>query len=319
VRPILERIRAGDVLLADGALGSLLLEHGLRSGDAPEAVCLTQPDRLRGIVKLYQDAGAEVFQANTFGASPLKLAGYGLADKTEEINRAAVEIVRSVAGNAGYVLASVGPSGKLLKPYGDAEPQLVYDSFVRQVSALAQVHPDIIAIETMTDIREALLALKAIKAGAPGIPVLGSMTFEKGRNGFYTIMGNSIIQCASELTEGGADIIGSNCGNGIDDMIAIAREFRAITQLPLAIRPNAGFPLFDGDRVTYPETPEFMAERLPQLLDSGVSIIGGCCGTTPDHIRAFRVVLKAASRRDPDGSVGGRYPDGDGTNLCDRG
>ena len=309
MRPILERIRTGETLLADGALGTLLLGksgtvpacglsrfsqelwQGLPLGSAPESLNLTQPDVLRDIVRAYQAAGADIFQANTFGASPLKLAGHGLAGRTEELNRTAVEIVRSVVGATGHVWASIGPSGKLLKPYGDTEPQTVYDSFACQAGALAGAKPDILAIETMTDLGEALLAVKAAREFAPGIPVLASMTYEKRKKGFFTIMGNSIGQCVQGLAAAGADIVGTNCGNGIEDMILVARELRVATKLPISIRPNAGLPQVEEENVIYPETPEFMAQRLPQLLNIGISIIGGCCGTTPDHIRAFRAVL----------------------------
>jgi len=299
MKPLRERIRAGETLLADGALGSLLIERGLTPGHAPEEFCLTRPEVLEEVARLYESAGAEIFQANTFGASPLKLDRHGLKDKVEEINRRAVEIVRRVIGGRGYVWASIGPSGRLLKPCGDTEPDAVFESYLAQAEALVQAGPDVIAVETMTDLAEALLAVKAVRKADPDIPLVATMTFEKRRKGVFTIMGNSIPDATRALTAAGADLIGSNCGNGIESMVEIAREFRKVTHLPLVIRPNAGLPRVSPatGETLYPETPDFMSALLPGLLEYDLGILGGCCGTTPDHIRAFRRVLDARSVR----------------------
>lgn len=295
-RTLLDRVRSGDTLLADGALGSLLMERGLEPGHAPEEFCLTRPEALREIVKLYQDAGAEIFQANTFGASRLKLEQYGLADRLVEINWQAVKLVREVVGDQGYVWASVGPAGRLLKPYGDVDPAQMYDSFLEQIRVLADAGADIIAIETMTDLAEAKIALSAAAQVNLQVPLItATLTFEKRKKGFFTIMGNSISDAASTLAD--ADMLGSNCGNGTEAMIEIAREFRRATDKPLVIRPNAGLPVIRNGAAVYPETPEYMAERLPGLLGCGLGILGGCCGTTPGHIHAFRRVLDAAPGR----------------------
>ncbi len=288
---LLDRVRAGETLLADGALGSLLMERGLAPGEPPETFCLSHPEVLKEIVQSYRAAGAEVFQANTFGASPLRLARHGLESQTTEINQAAVRVVRGAIGAAGYVWASIGPSGHLLKPYGDTEPLGVYDSVLAQARALAEAEPDIVAVETMTDLAEAVLAVRAARAAMPGVPLVATLTFEKRRKGFFTVMGNTIPQAAKALADAGADMVGSNCGNGIENMLAIAREFRQSTSLPLVIRPNAGLPQICDGRTVYPETPEFMASFLPRLLDLRLAIVGGCCGTTPEHIRAFCTAL----------------------------
>lgn len=292
-----ERVRSGQVLLADGALGSLLLARGLKPGQAPEELCLSRPEVLAEIVRLYQEAGAEVFQANTFGASPLKLEQYGLAEKMEEINRQAVRIVREVVGEEGYVWASVGPSGRLLEPYGDVSAERMYENFARQTAVLVEAGADIIAIETMTDLAEARLALAAaVDTGkARGAVITVSLTFEKRRRGFFTVMGNSVADAVAGLAD--ADMVGSNCGNGVDNMVEIAREFRRLTDKLLVIRPNAGLPEVCNGAVVYPETPEFMAERIPALLECRLGILGGCCGTTPEHIRAFRRVLETEKSR----------------------
>ncbi len=285
---LLERLNNGEILVADGAMGTMLFERGLKSGECPEGMNLSRVDVLEDIARLYLDAGADIIQTNTFGGSPLKLASYSLEDKAPLINRNAVSAVKKVVAGKSYVSASCGPSGKILKPYGDTDPELISESFEIQMQAFTESGCDIICIETMMDIREALLALRAAKKKAPGTPIMVTMTYDATPKGFYTIMGDTIAKAARTLEEAGADVIGSNCGNGIENMIRIAGEYRKHTALPLIIQSNAGLPLIEDGELVYPETPEFMAEKAKELVDTGVSIIGGCCGTTPEHIRAIR-------------------------------
>ncbi|MCP4219344.1 MAG: hypothetical protein GY765_32215, partial [bacterium] len=240
----------------------------------------------------YLDAGAEVIQTNTFGGSPLKLSDYGLEEQTEEINRAAIQAVKKAVDGKAYVSASIGPSGKMLKPVGDKEPHEMYENFKRQIEVIVEAGADIICVETMTDAQEACLAIKAAKDIAPNIPVMCTMTFDKTPRGFFTMMGVNIQKASKELEAAGADIIGTNCGNGIENMILIAKEYKEHSTLPLIIQSNAGLPEIRDDKTVYPETPEFMAEKSKELAAVGVSIIGGCCGTTPDHISAIRKALK---------------------------
>jgi 5-methyltetrahydrofolate--homocysteine methyltransferase len=291
VKPLLERLAAGDRLVGDGAMGTMLLDRGLAPGQPPEAITLTHPAVLEDIARLYLDAGADLLETNTFGGSPLKLALHGLEHETEAINRAAVEAARRAVGDRAYVAGSCGPSGRLLKPYGDVSPDATYDSFRRQMAALAAAGVDCICVETMTDLAEARLAIQAARDVAPGIPVLATMTFDATPRGYFTIMGVSVAAAAAGLAEAGADVIGSNCGNGVKHMVAIAREFRRHTTVPLLIQPNAGLPRMVGDAVVYDETPEFMAEMAHGLIAAGVAIIGGCCGTTPAHIAALRALV----------------------------
>jgi 5-methyltetrahydrofolate--homocysteine methyltransferase len=296
MKPLLERIAAGEVLVADGAIGTWLLERGLAPGACPESFNLSHPEMLEEIARLYLQAGAEIIQTNTFGGSPVKLARYGLDDQTETIARAAVTAVRRAAGHRAYVSGSCGPCGRMLKPYGDTDPELIRASFERQLRALAEAGVDLFCVETMTDLAEAVLAVRAAKAIAPAIPVMATMTFDRTRRGFFTIMGNGIAPAAAALVEAGADVIGSNCGNGIEAMVEIAGEFRRCTARPLIIQSNAGLPeMVDGVAV-YPETPEYMAGRARELLVIGVSILGGCCGTTPAHIAAFKAMVRDATR-----------------------
>ncbi len=288
----LKRLDRGEIFIADGAMGSMLMARGLPAGMPPESFNLSRPEVLKEIALLYFQSGAEIIQTNTFGGSPLKLANYSLDDKTEEINRNAVRAVRDVIGQKAYISASCGPSGKILKPYGDIEPEALYDNFYRQLKVVIHEGVDIVCVETMTDIQEAVLAVRAARAISADIPVMATMTFDSTSKGFFTIMGVNIQQAINQLSDAGADIIGSNCGNGIEKMILIAREFSQHTELPLLIQSNAGLPELKSNVPVYPETPEFMAEKSKDLLAAGVSIIGGCCGTTPDHIRAIRTALK---------------------------
>jgi 5-methyltetrahydrofolate--homocysteine methyltransferase len=289
---ILKRLKRGEIFVADGAMGSLLMQRGLPAGMPPETFNLSHLEILEEIARLYYNAGAEILQTNTFGASPLKLADYSLEEKTEEINRNALKAVINAVDGSVFISASCGPSGKLLKPYGDIESEVMYDNFYRQLNVLINDGIDVVCIETMTDVQEAVLAVKAAKSIAPDIPVMATMTFDSTPRGFFTIMGVDIPTAVQQLTAAGADIVGSNCGNGIEKMILIAREFNQLTPVPLIIQSNAGLPELRNNLPYYPETPGFMAEKSKELVQAGVSIIGGCCGTTPEHIHEIRKALK---------------------------
>jgi 5-methyltetrahydrofolate--homocysteine methyltransferase len=285
---ILERLKKDEILVADGAMGTMLMKRELKPGDCPDAINLTKPEILEEIAQQYLDAGADIFQTNTFGASPMKLADYELEDKTEEINTIAVSSVRKVVGDQAYISGSCGPSGGILKPYGNSEPDEMYNGFQRQMYALISAGVDIVCVETMIDLAEAILAIKAAKAFSPQTPLMATMTFDETPKGFYTIMGVSIEDAATGLQKAGADIIGSNCGNGIENMLKIAREFKKFSNLPILIQANAGKPETKGSELIYPETPKFFAKKTRELIKAGVSIIGGCCGTTPEYISAIR-------------------------------
>ncbi|MEK7756612.1 MAG: homocysteine S-methyltransferase family protein [Planctomycetota bacterium] len=288
MKPLLERLAAGETIVSDGALGTMLLDTELKAGACPESLCLDRPAALENLARRYVDAGSEIVHTNTFGASPMKLAIYGLAHEAERINANAVLAVRRAVGDCAYVSGSCGPCGKLLKPYGDVEPDAVYESYLTQAKYLIDSGVDAICVETMTDLSEATLAVQAVKEVAPRLPVMATMTFDPTPRGFFTIMGVDVSTAADGLRDAGADVVGSNCGNGIDNMVRIAFAFRGHTHLPLIIQPNAGLPRTEAGKLLYDETPEFMAKRVRQLLDLRVSIIGGCCGTTPEHIRAIR-------------------------------
>ena len=286
-----DRLLQGRTVLSDGASGTWLMARGLPLGQPPEWVNLNRPELLEEIAALYMQSGAELIQTNTFGASPLKLDHYGLADQTETIIARAVQATRQAAGEKAWVNGSVGPTGKLLLPYGDTDPESIYQAFFRQIRSLLQNGVDALCIETMSDPQEAALAIRAARELSPEIPILATMTFEKTTRGFFTIMGTTVAQAVQALTQAGADALGSNCGNGSAAMALIAAEFHQHTDLPLVIQANAGLPQCRGAELIYPESPEFMAGFIPRLVEAGVRIIGGCCGTTPEHIRFFRHTL----------------------------
>jgi 5-methyltetrahydrofolate--homocysteine methyltransferase len=288
---LLAQVHQGKRLVADGAWGTMLMARGLRPGECPELINLEHPEMLAEIAALYLDAGAEIITTNTFGGSSLKLQSYSLADRTEEINRTAVAALRPVVADRAFISGSVGPTGKILEPYGDTGHEAVAESFKRQAGALIEAGVDLICVETMMDLTEAQLAIRAVRSLSSETPVIATMTFDATPRGFFTMMGTSIAQAADGLEAAGADIIGSNCGNGIEKMVEIAEQLRQTTSLPIAIQSNAGLPENRAGEVVYPESPEYMAGHAERLIELGVAVIGGCCGTGPDHIRAFRSLV----------------------------
>ena len=288
---ILQRLRRGDVIVGDGALGTMLMQRGLKHGDPPEAFNLTEPHILEEIASLYLEAGAEIITTNSLGGSPLRLQQFSLDHETEAINRGAVEAVRRAVQDRAYISGSVGPSSRIIKPFGRTEPEEVFASFRRQIRALISAGIDLVCIETMMDVAEAILAIKAARSLDSKIPIMATMTFGNTPKGYFTLMGSSVQKASEALEKAGANIVGSNCGDGMEQMVGIAREFRKHTRLPVAIQGNAGLPVAEGTRLVYPETPEFVAGKAVDLLQLGVQITGGCCGTRPEHIRAIRQVV----------------------------
>jgi 5-methyltetrahydrofolate--homocysteine methyltransferase len=287
----LDRINAGEILVSDGAMGTMLIAQGLKVGDCPELINLERPELISEISRSYMEAGAQIVHTNTFGGSSLKLSSYNLDTRTEEINARAVELARSAVGDKAYVAGSCGPSGKILVPYGDTQPEAVYESFRRQIGAMIEAGIDILTVETMVDVEEAKIAIKAARDSSKDIPIMATMTFDPTPDGFFTIMGVTIPQAASELFDAGASLVGSNCGNGSENMVKIADEFKKVSELPIIIQPNAGLPELKNGMPTYNEDPQFMADKARELINIGVSVIGGCCGTTPEHIRAIRKMV----------------------------
>ena len=285
------RLARGEALVGDGALGTLVMERGLPPSRPPEWLVLEKPEALVEVARLYVEAGADLVTTDTFGASRLRLAMHGLAGDVERINRRAVECVREAVGGRVYVSASVGPTGRLLAPLGDTEPAEAEAGFAEQAVALAAAGADLFCVETMTDLVEATCAVRAARAAAPRLPVMATMTFERTPRGFFTVMGVPVERAMRGLAEAGADVVGANCGAGGAEMLDLAREILRHARRPVIVQPNAGLPVTRDGRTVYPETPDTLAGHAREMLGLGVAIVGGCCGTTPDHVRALRAVV----------------------------
>jgi len=288
---ITDRIKQGKILVSDGAWGTFLHAKGLKPGQCPELWNIEHPDEVFDIAKSYIDAGADMVETNSFGGSSFKLIHYGLADRASELNQAAAAISRKAAGNK-FVLGSVGPTGKILM-MGEVTPEEVYESFKEQVIALEKGGVDAIIIETFTDLDEARLAIRAAKENTTR-EVICTMTFERTVDGEYrSMMGVSPTEMMQELVPEGVDIIGANCGNGIEGMIQIVKEIRICnTVIPVLIHANAGMPVYDDGKTVFPESPLQTASYVKAIIEAGVNIIGGCCGTTPEHIHQISLVAR---------------------------
>ena len=290
-RRLVEMVRSGRILVSDGAWGTFLQEQGLKPGQCPEELCLTNRQAVLNVAKSYIDAGADMIQTNSFGANKFKLEHFDLTNKVSEINESAANISREAAGDEKWVIASMGPTGKLIIA-GDVTETELYDAFKEQAIALEKGGADAICIETMFDIAEITQAIKASKENTK-CEIIATFTFELTKKGeFRTMMGTTTHDFAQAVTECGADIIGTNCGNGSERMIEIIKELRqTVSNVPILVHSNAGLPKYIDGADVFPETPDEMASFAPKLKEAGANIIGGCCGSTPDHIRKIKKMV----------------------------
>jgi len=292
MKPFLEAIN-DRVLILDGAMGTMLQERGLKPGQSPEELNLTMPEVVASVHRDYVDAGADIIITNTFGGSRFKLQHYGLEGRLAEINAAAVAIARREAVGSVYVGASIGPTGQFVEPVGEVTFDQMKNAFREQAEALVNAGADLISLETFLDIKECRAALIGIREVSSTIPVIAMLTFDdNGRS----VLGTTPEAAAITLTAAGASIVGSNCGLGVDGIYDILCQMRSVTALPLISQANAGLPKLINGLTVFPGTPEEMTAYHDRMLDLGVRIIGGCCGTTPKHIRAMKQTISSRQR-----------------------
>jgi 5-methyltetrahydrofolate--homocysteine methyltransferase len=286
-----ERLANPGVLVADGATGTQLQKAGLPVGAPSELWILENPEGVRALHRSYLDAGSDIVLTDTFGGSRLKLEKNGLGEKVVEINRTAAQLAKSEAGEEGIVLGDIGPTGELMEPLGPLTQEEAVKVFAEQAAALAAGGVDGILIETMSDLNEALAAVQGARQ-VTDLPILVTLSYDShGR----TMMGVKPAKAARELAAAGVDVIGANCGRTLSEALTAIQEIRqAAPDAVLMAKPNAGLPHADGSDSVYDVTPETMAEYAKKFTDAGVKIIGGCCGSNPDHIRAMAKALKGA-------------------------
>lgn len=282
-------------LLADGAMGTLLHAQGIEFNHCFDELNITEPARVAEVHRAYINAGAQVILTNTFGANRYKLSKHGLDHQVTEINNAAVSLARRVVDASFkqvFVAGDVGPLGVRLAPYGRVQLHEARAAFSEQIAALAAAGADLIVIETMTDVYETVEAIHAARESAPGLPVVASMTFTRDD---VTLLGDSPAKVAHALQEAGADVIGVNCSGGPSQLLRILKAMRqAVPQAKLWVKPNAGWPEHVGGRVMYAAAPEYFRDYVVEFWKAGANVIGGCCGTMPEHIAAMQKTIAAS-------------------------
>jgi methionine synthase I (cobalamin-dependent) len=270
------------LLITDGAWGTQLQQRGLPPGTTPDSWNLTHPDQVEAVARAYAEAGSQVVLTNTFRANAIAMKDSSAAD-LDAINRAGVAISKRATGKA-LVFASIGPTGKILVS-GEVSREEMEAAFAAQAASLAAAGADALLVETMSDIDEALLALEA--ARHTGLPVIVSFAFDSGKNKDRTMMGATPEAVAVAMAEAGADAVGANCGVGVEHVVPICHRLRAAANLPVWIKPNAGLPTIEGTAIHYGTSAEFFSSHYKALCEAGATFLGGCCGSTPDFIRAL--------------------------------
>jgi len=285
-KPILELSRQRAVLF-DGAMGTMLFSYGLPLGTPPELWNLSHPEVVLKIHQKYIQAGADVIQTNTFGASRLKLRKSGNEKKMEKLNEAAVKIARKACPKGKYVAGNIGPTGEFLEPVGKAKYKDLKTAFSEQAQILHSTGVDLFSVETIYDLREALAAIEGVRE-VSSLPLFVCMTFEKKTKGYFTLMGDEVLSSLKKLEQAGADAVGANCTLGSKDMVKLASVMKKSTKLPLIVQPNAGMPKLVRGKTVYLQKPDSFANDVLRMVKSGANFVGGCCGTTPEFIKMIK-------------------------------
>lgn len=287
---------AARTLCCDGAMGTQLLARGLGSGECGMLWNVDRPGDMRAIHDAYRAAGCDLLTTNSFGGSPFALDAHGMAGRVAELNRAAAQVARAAAGEDGWVLGDVGPFGDFLEPLGDTTADELRDAFRLQIEALLAGGADAILVETMSDPAEAVVGVEAAKACNAETPVIVTYAFQKtGPGVFRTMMGTGVEEAVQRATGAGAQIVGANCGTslGLDDYVELAKQIvSAAGGAHVIIQPNAGSPRTENGCTVYNATSDQMAALALQLLAAGVRIVGGCCGTSPEHLSAISHAMR---------------------------
>ncbi len=292
MKRIVQRVKSGELLLSDGAWGTFLQKKGLKPGECPELWSVERRSDVLDVARSYVEAGCDMIETNSFGGTRFKLEYFGLGERVVELNRAAAGISREAAGSDRHVIASVGPTGKMLLMEDVTEGEL-FTAFQEQVNALAAGGADAVCIETMSALDEAGLAIRAAKEQG-SLEIICTFTFQRTADGgYHTMMGVTPAEAARLAVESGAHIVGANCGQGMEQMVEIVKAMRlAVPGVPIMVQANAGLPKNVNGVDFFPEAPNDTAGWIPTVIEAGASIVGGCCGTTPEHIRAIGKALK---------------------------
>jgi methionine synthase I (cobalamin-dependent) len=280
-------LKTGNVLIADGATGTMLMAAGLPAGAAPELWNVEHPEQITALHSAYLGAGSQIILTNTFGGSRLKLDKFSLGERTQELNLAAASLARQASQGRAYVAGDIGPTGELMQPMGSLTYDMALQAFSEQAAALAQGGVDLIWVETMTDLSEAKAAVAGARQ-ATDLPVFCSLSF--GRKA-RTMMGVSAKQAAQELWPLGLSAIGANCGEGLEMISEVLRQMREVLpDAPLIVKPNAGLPRLVAGQTTYDLNPDDFAVRMKEFITLGAQVIGSCCGSSPAYIAALRSI-----------------------------